>query len=65
MRIFYESKRDLETVGETGGIVSHQTIEDPAKYISEAFSEFRIHMRTPSRMFGEDVIEVWKILSRR
>ncbi|OGF61698.1 hypothetical protein A2662_02290 [Candidatus Giovannonibacteria bacterium RIFCSPHIGHO2_01_FULL_45_33] len=61
---FYESKRDLEMVGETGGIVSYQTIEDPSKYISEVFSECRIHMRTPSKMFGDDVIEVWKILSR-
>ncbi|MDO8522900.1 MAG: hypothetical protein Q7S12_01265 [bacterium] len=34
---FYESKRDLETVGETGGIVSYQTIEDPSKYISKIF----------------------------
>ncbi len=61
---FYESKRGLETVGETGDIVSYQTIEDPSRYISEAFSESRIHLRTPSKMFGDDVIEVWKILSR-
>src|SRR3989344_4007285 len=26
---FYEGKREQETVDETGGIVSHQTIEDP------------------------------------
>ena len=61
---FYESKRDLETVGEAGGIVSYQTNEDPSLYISNTFSEFRIHMRTPSKMFGDDVIEVWKFLSR-
>ena len=61
---FYESKRGLETVGETGGIVSYQTIEDPAQYISRTFSELRTHIKTPSKMFGKDVIEVWKILSR-
>ena len=61
---FYESKRGLETVGETGGIVSYQTIEDPAQYISRMFSELRTHIKTPSKMFGKDVIEVWKILSR-
>lgn len=61
---FYESKRDLETVGEAGEIISYQTIEDPSKYISDIFSEFRIHIHTPSKMFGDDVIEVWKILSR-
>lgn len=62
---FYESKRNLETVGEAGGLISHQTIEDPSKHISESFDEFRLHIRTPSKMFGEDVVEVWKILSRR
>lgn len=62
---FYESRRDLEKVSEAGKNVSYQTIEDPGLQISEAFSEFRIHMRTPSKMFGEDVIEVWKILCRR
>ncbi|MEK7118097.1 MAG: class I SAM-dependent methyltransferase [Patescibacteria group bacterium] len=61
---FYESKRGLETVGEAGGIVSYQTIENPTQYISRTFSELRIHLRTPSKMFGEDVVEVWKILSR-
>ena len=62
---FYESKRNLEMVEETGGNVSYQTIEDPAKYIFPEFSEFRMHIRTPSKMFGQDVIEVWKILCRR
>ncbi|MDP3704498.1 MAG: class I SAM-dependent methyltransferase [Legionellaceae bacterium] len=61
---FYESRRDLETVGETGGIISYQTIEDSSRHISRIFSEFRIHMHTPSKMFGNDVIEIWKILSR-
>jgi len=62
---FYESKRNLETVGETGGIISYQTIEDSATFISSIFTEFRAHIRTPSKMFGEDVVEVWKILARR
>jgi len=62
---FYEGKRDQETVEETGGIVSYQTIEDPALYISDIFTEFRLHIKTPSQMFGSDVIEVWKIFIRR
>lgn len=61
---FYESKRDQETVGETGGIISYQTIENPEKYKSETFSEQRTRIETPSQMFGSDVIEVFKILSR-
>lgn len=61
----YEGRRNLETVEENGKIVSYQTIEDSALYISETFSELRLHMRTPSRMFGDDVVEVWKIFCRR
>ncbi len=62
---FYESKRDQEKVGETGGIESYQTIERPEDYISPTFTEMRVHMKTPSTMFGPDVVEVWKILVRR
>ncbi|MBI3336369.1 hypothetical protein HYZ98_02265 [Candidatus Peregrinibacteria bacterium] len=61
---FYEKSRHLETVQETGGIISYQTVEDPSQYISDTFSELRMHIQTPSKMFGDDVIEVWKILNR-
>ncbi|MBI2035678.1 MAG: class I SAM-dependent methyltransferase [Candidatus Liptonbacteria bacterium] len=62
---FYESRRNQETVSEAGEIVSYQTIEDPSLHISPLFTELRIHIRTPSRMFGNDVIEVWKLLVRK
>lgn len=62
---YYESKRDQPTVGETGGIVSHQTIEPIDAWVSELFDEARVITRTPSEMFGPDVIEVWKILTRK
>ena len=62
---FYESKRGQETVGEAGGIVSYQTIEDQSLYISDVFTELRIHLKTPSKMFGQDVVEVWKFFIRR
>lgn len=62
---FYESRRSLETVEETGGIASYQTIEDPATFMSPVFTELRTHLRTPSKMFGQDVVEVWKIFARR
>jgi len=62
---FYESKRDNDVVSETGGIESHQTIEDPSLHISDLFTELRIHLRTPSKMFGADVIEVWKLFVRK
>lgn len=65
---FYESKRDKEVVEELKGaekIVSYQTIEGEAKHVSKIFSERRLYISTPSKMFGKDVIEVWKIFSRR
>jgi len=62
---YYESKRDRPTVGETGGIVSHQSIENLYDVESELFDEVRILTRTPSAMFGPDVVEVWKVLTRR
>jgi hypothetical protein len=62
---FYESRRHKETISETGDIVSYQSTEDPALYISNIFTELRVHLQTPSVMFGPDVIEVWKILIRK
>ena len=62
---FYESRRNQETVSEAGEIVSYQTIEDQSLHISPLFTELRIHIRTPSQMFGNDVIEVWKLLVRK
>ncbi len=62
---FYESRRNKETVSETGELISYQTIEDPALHISNLFTELRTHLRVPSKMFGDDVVEVWKILRRK
>lgn len=62
---FYESRRSKEIVSEAGEIVSYQTIEDPSLHISDLFTELRFHLRTPSQMFGNDVIEVWKLLIRK
>lgn len=62
---FYESRRGKETVSETGEIISYQTIEDPSLHISGLFTELRIHLHTPSQMFGNDVVEVWKLFVRK
>ncbi|MDE1855161.1 MAG: class I SAM-dependent methyltransferase [Candidatus Micrarchaeota archaeon] len=61
----YENRADLEKVVEPGGVVSYQSIENPARHTSGAFAEARIYKRTPSKMFGGDVVEVWKMLGRR
>ena len=62
---FYESRRCQEMVSEAGEIISYQTIEDPSNFISDLFTELRIHIRTPSQMFGNDVVEVWKLFVRK
>lgn len=64
---FYRSQRDLPIVGETGGIQSAQAIEDPADFIFDTFTELRIHIETPSEMFGpepHEIVEVWKFFVR-
>lgn len=62
---YYESKKDRLKVGEAGDIESYQSVESLYGVESVLFDEVRIHMRTPSGMFGPDVVEVWKILTRR
>ncbi len=61
---FYESRRNQEKVKEVGEIESYQTTENKSNHISDMFSEHRIELPTPSKMFGSDVVEVWKIFSR-
>ena len=62
---FYESRRNKERVSETGNIISYQSTEDPAQHISTIFTELRVHLQTPSKMFGQDVVEVWKFFIRK
>lgn len=61
---YYKGKEDQEIVEETGGLVSYQSIEDQKKYYSSLYVELRTCIEVPSKMFGEDVMEVWKILIR-
>lgn len=62
---FYRDRRDQERVKEKGGVTSFQTIEKITQHVSRVFSEFRLTIHTPSKMFGPEVIEVWKFLARR
>jgi hypothetical protein len=59
---YYEERKDSEIVVETGGIKSYQTIEK--QEIWPEFIEMRVYERVPSKMFGHDVVEVWKFLLR-
>lgn len=62
---YYASKRNEETVEENGNIVSYQTIDDPYDHVDPLFEEDRLILRTPSALFGPDVVEVWKFFQRK
>jgi len=62
---YYRSRAAQEKVAEVGGIESYQTIEKVVDYGSSLFTEFRCEMAVPSKMFGDDVVEVWKLLECR
>ncbi len=62
---FYSSKKDKNPIEETGGIRSYQTLESIEDVQSGIFSEKRIILPVPSKMFGEDVFEVWKFFERK
>ena len=62
---YYASKAGQETVSEAGDITSYQTVEPLESVQNDLFSEMRLIMHVPSEMFGPDVYEVWKILTRK
>lgn len=62
---YYGSKRNEKVVKETGGLESYQSILDLSEIKSSLFREIRIQIPGPSKMFGDDVIEVWKLLERK
>lgn len=63
---FYKRWKDKKKVVEAGGkVVSWQTIEDQKDHVSDLFSEHRFRINTPSKMFGDDVVEIWKFFERR
>jgi len=60
---FYYSNRIHEyCVEEAGGIRSWQSNQD--LYGGDFFKETRVLIRNPSIMFGDDVVEVWRLLER-
>jgi hypothetical protein len=61
---YYEHAKGQETVGEAGGLISYQTHENIANP-SDKFNEVRIAVPCPSTLFGEDVMEVWRLLQRK
>lgn len=62
---YYGNMRHQKSVAEKGGIISYQSIDDLADIKSEVYDEIRMIVPNPSKMFGKDVIEVWKLLIRK
>lgn len=64
---YYAKRKDQEVVAEAGGVESHQTLEAMERTNPAAlnFTEKRIILPVPSKMFGDDVYEVWKIFERK
>jgi hypothetical protein len=60
---YYKHQEQHETVQEVG-LTSYQTVEDPKYCKNPAFVELRTHIDVPSKMFGSDVVEVWKFFVR-
>lgn len=62
---YYVSKKSRNPIEEAGGIVSYQTLENIEDFNSKIFNEKRVILPVPSKMFGEDVFEVWKFFDRK
>ena len=61
---YYANRKSQKIVKETGEIASFQTLEPIEEVKSDIFHETRITVPCPSKMFGPNVIEVWKIFRK-
>lgn len=62
---YYAGSKNVNPIQETGGISSYQTLHALEEQATDTYDEYRIEMQVPSAMFGDDVVEVWRILQRR
>ncbi len=62
---YYADKKNHLIVVETGGVKSWQTLSSIEDSVSDVYDEIRLYAECPSEMFGEDVVEVWRFLSRK
>lgn len=63
--IYYKNKKDINPVLEVGDIYSWQTLGSVENYDSNVYSTVLIQLPVPSKMFGDDVIEVWKMMRKK
>jgi SAM-dependent methyltransferase len=61
---YYTDKADRTVVEETGGLLSFQTVEPLGAETIPSVTEERLTMATPSAMFGDKVVEVYKFFTR-
>jgi hypothetical protein len=61
---YYKSRKHQNPILETGSITRYQTLESIEDCKRVDFTERRIILPVPSKMFGKDVIEVWKFFER-
>jgi len=62
---YYSDKLDQNPIEEAGGITSYQTLEPIESDRCPEFTETRLIMHVPSKLFGKNVYEVWKLFLRR
>ncbi len=63
---YYTDMRDQNPVRETGGIWSYQTLHAIEEHsLDPELVERRIVLPVPSKLFGPNVIEVWRFFDRR
>lgn len=63
---YYTDKKDQVVVPEEGGIESFQTLSSLEESdVSLLYKETRITVACPSKLFGPNVVEVWRILTLR
>lgn len=63
--IYYGNKREDQVVHETGDVTSFQSTLDIVDTNPKNFIEYRLQCKAPSKMFGGDVVEVWKLFTRK
>ncbi len=61
---YYSKNKTQAIIEETGILTSYQTIEPIEDALNDTFDEIRFTFSCPSKLFGEDVIEVWKLMER-
>ena len=62
--IYHLGMENEEMTLESHGIRDFQTNEHPRDVRSDVFQEYRTYRHVPSKLFGPNVIEVWKFLLR-